>query len=140
MMRGTGRHIDMYQYIYIPTDQIIHVDAMGLSNGKIVQVNDGNFDSEVLRSTIPVLVDFYADWCGPCKIIAPTLDALSAEYAGKIKFVKVNVDSNQEVSSKYDIMSIPTAMLFEKGEVKDSLIGAYPAAAYRQHLDRALTP
>ena len=112
---------------------------MGQSNGKVVQVNEENFDSEVLRSTVPVLVDFYADWCGPCKIIAPTMEALSMEYAGKIKFVKLNVDNNQEVSSKYDIMSIPTAMLFEKGEVKDSLIGAYPAAAYRQRLDRALT-
>ena len=112
---------------------------MGQSNGKVVQVNEENFDSEVLRSTVPVLVDFYADWCRPCKIIAPTMEALSMEYAGKIKFVKLNVDNNQEVSSKYDIMSIPTAMLFEKGEVKDSLIGAYPAAAYRQRLDRALT-
>ena len=112
---------------------------MGLSNGKVVQVNEENFDSEVLRSTVPVLVDFYADWCGPCKIIAPTMEALSMEYAGKVKFVKLNVDNSQEVSSKYDIMSIPTAMLFEKGEVKDSLIGAYPATAYRQRLDRALT-
>ena len=107
-------------------------------NGNVIQVNDGEFESEVLRSTVPVLVDFYADWCGPCKMVAPTMDKLSEEYANKVKFVKVNVDNNQEVSMKYDIMSIPTAMIFERGQVKDSLIGAYPAAAYKQRIDRAL--
>ena len=106
--------------------------------GGVVQINDREFESEVLKSTIPVLVDFYAEWCGPCKIVAPTMEVLSKEYTGKVKFVKVNVDNNQDVASKYDIMSIPTAMIFQNGEVKDSLIGAYSAAAYRQHLDRAL--
>jgi len=109
-----------------------------VNNGKIIKVNDEDFDSEVLKSEIPVLVDFYADWCGPCKMVEPTMEALSGEYSGKIKFVKVNVDNSQGVSMKYDIMSIPTAMLFENGEIKDSLIGAFPAAAYRQRLDHAL--
>ncbi len=104
----------------------------------MLHVNDGEFDSEVLRSSIPVFVDFYADWCGPCRMIAPTIEALSEEYAGKVKFVKVNVDDNQEVASKYEIMSIPTAMLFENGNVKDSIVGAFPAAAYRQRIERAL--
>ena len=107
-------------------------------NENVVKVSDSDFETEVLQSSLPVLVDFYADWCGPCKIIAPTMEALSREYSGKVKFVKVNVDNNQEVSMKYDIMSIPTAMIFEKGEVKDSLIGAYPADAYRQHINRAI--
>jgi thioredoxin 1 len=110
----------------------------GMATGKIRNVNDDNFDSEVLKSEIPVMVDFYADWCGPCKIVEPTMETLSKEYSGKVKFVKVNVDDNQGVSMKYDIMSIPTAILFENGEIKDSLIGAFPAASYRQRLDHAL--
>lgn len=109
------------------------------SNGRVVRVKDEDFESQVVQSAIPVLVDFYADWCGPCKIIAPTMETLSSEYAGRVKFVKVNVDESQEVAMKYDIMSIPTAMIFEKGGIKDSIIGAYPAATYRQHLDRALS-
>ncbi|HEX4920218.1 MAG TPA: thioredoxin, partial [Candidatus Bathyarchaeia archaeon] len=96
------------------------------------------FDSEVLKSEIPVLVDFYADWCGPCKMVEPTMEALSKEYSGKVKFVKVNVDNSQAISMRYDIMSIPTTIIFERGEVKDSLIGAFPAAAYRQRIDHAL--
>jgi thioredoxin 1 len=73
-------------------------------------------------------------------MIAPTIEALSEEYAGKMKFVKINVDNNQQLAMKYDIMSIPTSMLFENGTVKDSLIGAYPASAYKQRIDRALRP
>ena len=110
------------------------------SNQKVIPVNETDFDSTVLRSEVPVFVDFYADWCGPCNMIAPTIEALSEEYAGKVKFVKINVDSNQQLAMKYDILSIPTSMLFESGTVKDSLIGAYPASAYRQRLDNVLGP
>ncbi len=109
-----------------------------MNNDKVIRVNDGDFDSEVLKSDIPVFVDFYADWCGPCKQIAPTIEALSEEYAGKVKFVKVNVDDNQQVALKCDIMSIPTTMLFENGTVTDSIIGAFPAAAYRQRIEHVL--
>ena len=105
---------------------------------KVIPVSETDFDSAVLRSEVPVFVDFYADWCGPCNMIAPTIEALSEEYEGKVKFVKINVDNNQELAMKYDIMSIPTGMLFENGTVKDSLIGAYPASAYRQRIDNAL--
>ena len=105
---------------------------------EIIKVNDEDFDSEVLKSEIPVLVDFYADWCGPCKMVEPTMEALSKEYSGKVKFVKVNVDNSQAISMRYDIMSIPTAIIFERGEIKDSLIGAFPAAAYRQRIDHTL--
>lgn len=108
------------------------------SNGKVLQVNDGQFDSEVLRSSVPVFVDFYADWCGPCQTIAPTLEALSEEYADKVKFVKVNVDDNQEVAMKYEIMGIPTAMIFQNGTAKDTLVGAFPAATYRKTIERVL--
>jgi thioredoxin 1 len=111
-----------------------------MSTKKVVPVNETDFDSTVLQSEVPVFVDFYADWCGPCNMIAPTIEALSEEYEGKVKFVKINVDNNQQLAMKYDIMSIPTGMLFENGTVKDSLIGAYPASAYRQRIDSALGP
>jgi thioredoxin 1 len=110
------------------------------TNKKVVPVNETDFDSAVLQSNVPVFVDFYADWCGPCNMIAPTIEALSEEYEGKVKFVKINVDNNQGLVMKYDIMSIPTGMLFENGTVTDSLIGAYPASAYRQRIDNALGP
>jgi thioredoxin 1 len=111
-----------------------------MNNKNVIPVNETDFDSTVLRSVVPVFVDFYADWCGPCNMIAPTIEALSEEYEGKVKFVKINVDNNQQLAMKYDIMSIPTGMLFENGTVKDSLIGAYPAATYRQRLNNALGP
>jgi thioredoxin 1 len=109
------------------------------TKGRVVHLNDGEFNSEVLKSDVPVLVDFYADWCGPCHAIAPTLEALSTEFEGKVKFVKVDVDTNQEVASRYGIMSIPTVMLFEKGKVEDSIVGAYPANVYKQRIEHALT-
>ena len=105
---------------------------------KIAQVDQTGFGSTVLGSDIPVFVDFYADWCGPCQMIEPTIQALSEEYNGKVKFVKINVDDNQELVMKYDVMSIPTGILFENGAPKDSLIGAYPASRYQQLIDRAL--
>jgi len=118
-----------------------HVLAMirkETTNDKVIHLSNGEFETEVLKSDLPVLVDFYADWCGPCHAIAPTIDALSNEFEGKVKFVKVDVDANQEVASRYDIMSIPTIMLFENGRVEDSIVGAYPASVYKQHIERAL--
>jgi thioredoxin 1 len=106
--------------------------------GKVRRLSNGEFDAEVLKSEVPVLVDFYADWCGPCHAIAPSIEALSNEFEGKVKFVKVDVDANQEVASRYEIMSIPTIMLFENGKVEDSIVGAYPANVYKQHIERAL--
>ncbi len=111
-----------------------------VTHKKVTPVNETDFDSAVLQSEVPVFVDFYADWCGPCNMIAPTIEALSDEYEGKVKFVKIKVDNNQQLAMKYDIMSIPTGILFENGTVKDSLVGAYPASAYRQRLDNALGP
>jgi thioredoxin 1 len=108
------------------------------TGGKVIHLNNGEFETEVLKSKVPVLVDLYADWCGPCHAIAPTIEALSNEFEGKVKFVKVDVDSNQEVASSYEIMSIPTIMLFENGKVEDSIVGAYPATVYKQHIERAL--
>ena len=105
---------------------------------KITQVDEAGFGSAVLDSNVPVFVDFYADWCGPCHMIEPTIESLSEEYDGRVKFVKINVDNNQELAMKYDVMSIPTSILFEKGIVKDSLIGAFPTWRYQQLIDRAL--
>ena len=108
------------------------------TDGKVIHLNNGEFETQVLKSNVPVLVDFYVDWCGPCHAIAPTIEALSNEFEGKVKFVKVDVDANQEVASRYEIMSIPTIMLFENGRVEDSIVGAYPASVYKQHIERAL--
>lgn len=105
---------------------------------KILQVDSSSFEATVLDSSTPVFVDFYADWCGPCHMIEPTIEALSEEYVGKVKFVKINIDNNQELAMKYDVMSIPTSVLFENGIPKDTLIGAYPAWRYQQLIDRAL--
>ncbi len=89
---------------------------------------DSNFQQEVLNSELPVVVDFYADWCGPCKMIGPVVEQLAEAYAGKIKVGKVNVDENMELASKYRIMSIPAIMFFKNGEVQDQIIGAVPKA------------
>ena len=97
--------------------------------GNTVAVTDESFDQEVLKSSVPVLVDFWAAWCGPCKTIAPTIDQLSVEYAGKMKVVKVDVDANIEVSSRYGVMSIPTVMLFKGGQAVEKVIGAMPKPA-----------
>lgn len=109
------------------------------TKGKIIRLNDGEFETEVLKSNVLVLVDFYADWCGPCHAIAPMIEALSGEFEGRVKFVKVDVDANQEVASRYEIMSIPTIMLFDEGKVEDSIVGAYPANVYKQHIEQALS-
>lgn len=97
--------------------------------GNAEAVTDANFEHEVLQSSVPVLVDFWAAWCGPCKMIAPTIDQLAVEYAGKLKVVKVDVDQNMEVSSRYQVMSIPTVMLFKGGHAVEKMIGALPKPA-----------
>ncbi|HET9327302.1 MAG TPA: thioredoxin [Candidatus Eisenbacteria bacterium] len=92
-------------------------------------VTDANFEQEVLKSSVPVLVDFWAAWCGPCKVIAPTVDQLAAEYAGKMKVVKLDVDANMEISSRYSVLNIPTLILFKDGHAVEKMIGALPKPA-----------
>lgn len=101
-------------------------------------VDSSNFDIEVLKSDVPVLVDFWAPWCGPCKAIAPSLDQLSTEYAGKAKIVKLDVDENQEISNRYGVMSIPALLVFKNGEVVDRMVGMAPKPQIGAMLQRAL--
>lgn len=107
---------------------------------KIVHATDETFEQEVLKSDLPVLVDFWAPWCGPCLMIAPALEEIAASYQGKLKVVKVNVDDNPRLSATYQIMSIPTLVLFKNGKPVDSVIGALPKnrilSFISPHLDR----
>ncbi|MDG6929478.1 MAG: thioredoxin [Nitrososphaerota archaeon] len=107
-------------------------------NGNIIHVSDSSFEKEVLRPGVPVVVDFYADWCGPCRMVAPTMERLSREYAGKAVFAKLNTDDNQSTAMKYDVMSIPTVMVFADGVVKQKMIGAAPESQYRNMIDSVL--
>lgn len=93
---------------------------------QITEVNDSNFQTEVLDSDKPVVVDFWAPWCGPCRMVAPVLDEISQEMGNKIKFVKLNTDENQNTAAKYQIMAIPSLLVFHKGEEKDRVIGFKP--------------
>ncbi|HXW37887.1 MAG TPA: thioredoxin [Nitrososphaerales archaeon] len=103
------------------------------------QINGSAFEQEVEKAQSPVVVDFYADWCGPCKMVAPVIEQLSQQYEGRAKFVKVNTDENQELAMKFGIMSIPTVMFFMGGKVKDVVIGVAPAAVFKQKLDSAIS-
>jgi thioredoxin 1 len=93
---------------------------------KPVEVRDSNFENEVVKSQNPVLVDFWAEWCGPCKMIAPTVEEMAKEYEGKLKVAKLDVDSNPQTAMKYGIRSIPTLLIFKNGQVIDQIIGAVP--------------
>jgi len=101
-----------------------------------VEINEMNFESEVLLSNQPVLVDFWAEWCGPCKMIAPLLDELADEYDGKIKIGKVNIDEQQALATKYGIRAIPTLLLISKGEVAEQMVGAKSKRDLKASLDR----
>jgi len=90
----------------------------------VASVTDKNFESEVLKSDLPVLVDFWAEWCGPCKMIAPIVDEISEELSGKLKVAKVNVDDAQDLAGRYQVMSIPTLMIFKGGEPVEQIVGA----------------
>jgi thioredoxin 1 len=103
----------------------------------VSKVSDTDFDAEVLKSTQPVVVDFWAEWCGPCKMIAPALEELAGTMNGKVKIVKLNVDENPATAAKYGIMSIPTLMLFKNGELASRQVGAAPKQKLEQWITSA---
>lgn len=104
----------------------------------VVELTDENFEAEVLRSETPVLVDFWAVWCGPCRAIAPVVEELAREYAGRVKIGKMNVDDHPRVPGAYQIMSIPTLLLFKGGELAGQIVGAVPRSKIENELKRLL--
>ncbi|MDD4907932.1 MAG: thioredoxin [Candidatus Omnitrophica bacterium] len=103
-----------------------------------IHLTDNNFKSEVLQSDLPVVVDIYATWCGPCKMVAPILEELSKEYAGRVKIGKLDVDESPQVPGRYGVMSVPTLMFFKKGEVMDQVVGALPKPQLKSKIDEVL--
>ena len=103
-----------------------------------LEFGDSNFEQEVLHCTQPVLVDFWATWCGPCRMMSPTVDAIAVEYSGRIKVGKVNVDDNLTVASRYGIRSIPTLLLFKDGQIQEQVVGAAPKDTLSRMIDKHL--
>jgi thioredoxin 1 len=104
----------------------------------VLEFTDSNFDKEVLQSTQPVLVDFWAEWCQPCRMLTPTIDAIAAEYQGKAKVGKVDTDSNRDVSIRYEVNAIPTILLFKDGKVAKKFVGFTQKDAFKRALDEVL--
>jgi thioredoxin 1 len=109
-----------------------------MANPNVAQVSDASFEGDILKSEVPVLVDFWAPWCGPCRSVAPIVDDLANEYAGKLKVAKINVDESTEVAMRYQITSIPTFIVFKNGEVADRALGALPRSEFVKLIDRNL--
>ncbi len=109
-----------------------------MASNDVVILQDATFDAEVLKSDVPVLVDFWAVWCGPCKAIAPAVDELAKQYKGKVKVGKLDVDTQQKVAQQYGIRSIPTLLLFKGGRVVDTIVGAVPKAKLEESLKKTI--
>lgn len=103
-----------------------------------ITINDGNFDEAVLKAKIPVLVDFWAPWCGPCKMVEPVVDELAKEYDGRVSFARLNVDENYKIAGQYGIMSIPTLIIFKDGKPVSNLVGFRPKDQLKESLEAAL--
>ena len=101
-----------------------------------ITVNDENFDEEVLKSDIPVLVDFWAEWCGPCKVVGPTIDELAIDYKGKVKVAKLDVDSNPEAAGRFGVRSIPTLIVFKDGKAQETAVGVRPKGQLAKLIDQ----
>ncbi len=109
-----------------------------MAAANVTHVTDANFEQEVLKSPTPVLIDFWAPWCGPCKAIAPIVDELAGEYAGRLKVVKVNVDDNPMTPSRFGVRGIPNLLIIKGGEVKQQIVGAVPKAQLVKAVDSAI--
>jgi thioredoxin 1 len=105
---------------------------------KEIELTDASFETEVIKSDVPVLVDFWAPWCGPCRMVAPIVEEIATEYNGKIKVGKLNTDDNQQVAAKFGVMSIPTLMIFKGGEAAERIVGAQPKKAITEKIDSVL--
>jgi len=104
----------------------------------VKEVSDATFEQDVLKSSMPVLVDFWAPWCGPCRMVSPVVEELAKDYAGKVNFVKLNTDENANTAIKYGIRSIPTLLIFKGGDIVGQLIGFRPKSDLKKHLDAAI--
>jgi len=109
-----------------------------MADAGLFHATDGNFEPEILKSEVPVMVDFWAPWCGPCHVIGPVIEELAAEYAGRVKVAKMNVDDNPATPSQYGIRGIPTVILFKDGKVFDQIVGAVPKSKVEEMIKKAL--
>lgn len=104
--------------------------------GKPIEVNEANFDQEVLNSKVPTVVDFWAVWCGPCKVIAPYMEEFASEYEGRVKIAKLDVDNNHNIAAKYGVRSIPTVIFFKDGKMVDQVIGNSPKSQFQERIEK----
>jgi thioredoxin 1 len=104
----------------------------------IIEITNQNFEKEVLNSNIPVVVDFWAEWCGPCRMVSPIIDELAHDYEGKVKVGKINVDKENELAMKFKVMSIPTIIIFKDGKIVEKIVGAKPKAEFENFINRNL--
>ncbi len=109
-----------------------------MAGENLLEITDDNFEAEVLQSDIPVLVDLWAPWCGPCRIVSPIIEELADEYAGKVKVGKLNVDDNGETAIKYQVQSIPTIFIFKGGQEVQRIVGARPKQAFQKEIDTVI--
>jgi thioredoxin len=141
-MGGASYHLICTRAAWYPegpeADQKQKTGAANMASDSLTTVTDSNFESEVLKSQQPVLIDFWATWCAPCRAIAPVVEQLAKDYAGKLKVAKVDIDQNPKVPTQYDVRSIPTLLVFKHGKVVGQIVGAVPRAKIEDLIKKAL--
>ena len=127
-------------FVTIPTNiQICCIGIISMGSENVLQVNSNNWESEVLKSEKPVFVDFWAEWCGPCRMVGPVVEQIAQSHSDKIKVVKLNVDENQDIAMKYGIQSIPSLMVFNKGKEVNRTVGAAPKETYLRFINDSIS-